>query len=126
MFNYLCDNVRCIDADTLEVDIDLGFGVWKRKEKLRLYGINAYEKKTVRGQEAMKFVTNLFTHADILEIVLDSRKDKDMFDKFGRYLAIVTINYKNGSSVMVNKLLLDKGFAVLYLIDTDEAMKLFS
>lgn len=126
MFNYLCQNVRCIDADTLEVDIDLGFGVWKHKEKLRLYGINAYEIKTVKGQEAKKFVTNLFTDADIVSIVLDSRKDKDMFDKFGRYLAIVTVNYKNGSSVMVNKLLLDKGFAVLYLIDTDEAMKLFS
>ena len=40
MYEYRCKVVRVIDGDTVDVDIDLGFGVWLHKERVRLYGID--------------------------------------------------------------------------------------
>ena len=32
MYEYRCKVVKIIDGDTVDVDIDLGFGVWMHKE----------------------------------------------------------------------------------------------
>ena len=32
MYEYKCTLLRVIDGDTIDVDIDLGFKVWLRKE----------------------------------------------------------------------------------------------
>ena len=40
MFEYKCKLIKVIDGDTIDVDIDLGFGVWLRKQRIRLYGID--------------------------------------------------------------------------------------
>lgn len=34
-----------IDGDTLVADIDLGFGIWRKGQKIRLLGCNCPEKK---------------------------------------------------------------------------------
>ena len=37
----------CIrDSDTVDIDIDLGFGVWMHKERVRMYGIDTPESRT--------------------------------------------------------------------------------
>ena len=36
MYEYRCTVVKIIDGDTVDVDIDLGFGVWLKKERIRL------------------------------------------------------------------------------------------
>ena len=36
MFEYGCKIVRVVDGDTVDVDIDLGFDVWLRKQRIRL------------------------------------------------------------------------------------------
>ena len=46
MYEYRCKVVRVIDGDTVDVDIDLGFGVWLHKERVRLYGIDTPESRT--------------------------------------------------------------------------------
>ena len=33
MYEYKCKMVRVVDGDTVDVDIDLGFGVWLRKQR---------------------------------------------------------------------------------------------
>ena len=38
MYEYRCKVVKIIDGDTVDVDIDLGFGVWLKKERIRMYG----------------------------------------------------------------------------------------
>ena len=38
MYEYRCKLVKVIDGDTIDVDIDLGFGVWLKKERVRLVG----------------------------------------------------------------------------------------
>ena len=38
MYEYKCTIVKVIDGDTTDVDIDLGFGVWMKKQRIRFYG----------------------------------------------------------------------------------------
>ena len=46
MYEYRCRIDRVVDGDTVDVDIDLGFGVWLRKERVRMYGIDTPESRT--------------------------------------------------------------------------------
>lgn len=45
LYEYRADTRRVVDGDTVDVDIDLGFNVWLRNERLRLYGIDTPELK---------------------------------------------------------------------------------
>ena len=45
-FIYNCVVDRVVDGDTVDVDIDLGFGVWLKKQRIRLMGIDTPEKRT--------------------------------------------------------------------------------
>ena len=62
MYEYRCKILRVVDGDTVDVDIDLGFGVWMHKERIRLYGIDTPESRTrdkvekIFGLEAKKMV----------------------------------------------------------------------
>ena len=46
MYQYKCKLVKVVDGDTIDVDIDLGFGVWLRKQRIRMYGIDTPESRT--------------------------------------------------------------------------------
>ena len=46
MYEYKCKMVRVVDGDTVDVDIDLGFGVWMRNHRIRMYGIDTPESRT--------------------------------------------------------------------------------
>ena len=46
LYLYRIDNIRVIDGDTIDCDIDLGFDVWLHKQRIRLYGIDAPETRT--------------------------------------------------------------------------------
>ncbi len=35
--------VRVVDGDTIVANIDLGFGIWRNKQKLRILGVNCPE-----------------------------------------------------------------------------------
>jgi len=43
MYEYHCKIVKIVDGDTVDVDIDLGFGVWLKKERVRVNGIDTPE-----------------------------------------------------------------------------------
>lgn len=58
MHQYQATIVRVIDGDTIVVDLDLGFGVWVRRQTMRLLGCNSWEKHTPAGGAAS---TNLTT-----------------------------------------------------------------
>ena len=40
MYEYRCKVLRVVDGDTVDVDIDLGFGVWSKNERVRIMGIH--------------------------------------------------------------------------------------
>ena len=45
MYEYKCKVIRVVDGDTVDVDIDLGFGVWLHKERVRIQGIDTLRIK---------------------------------------------------------------------------------
>ena len=54
MYEYRCKILRVVDGDTVDVDIDLGFGVWMHKQRIRMYGIDTPESRT-RDLEEKKY-----------------------------------------------------------------------
>jgi len=46
VYEYRCKVTRVVDGDTVDIDIDLGFGVWLHKERVRIYGIDTPESRT--------------------------------------------------------------------------------
>ena len=46
MYEYKCNLVKVVDGDTIDVDIDLGFGVWMQNQRIRMYGIDTPESRT--------------------------------------------------------------------------------
>ena len=46
MFEYNCKIRKIVDGDTVDVDIDLGFGIIYANQRIRLYGIDTPECRT--------------------------------------------------------------------------------
>ena len=103
--------VRVVDGDTVDVDIDLGFGVWMRKQRIRMYGIDTPESRTsdkvekVYGKAATEFLVK-WTNAG--DLTLKTFKDGE--GKFGRILGELWY----GGEHNINQLLVDNHHAVRY------------
>ena len=114
MFEYKCKLIKVIDGDTIDVDIDLGFGVWLRNQRIRMYGIDTPESRTRDLEEknyglaAKAFLTEML---DDSHLILKTHKDER--GKFGRILGEVwrTTNYADQS---INNYMIEKHHAVAY------------
>ena len=112
MYEYKIKLVRVIDGDTVDVDIDLGFDVWLRNQRIRLYGIDTPESRTsdpdekIYGLLAKDFLTK-WTNAG--DLILKTYKD-DARGKFGRILGELWY----GKDHNINQLLVDNHHAVRY------------
>ena len=115
MYEYNIVIQRWVDGDTVDVDIDLGFGIWMKDERVRLMGIDTPESRTrdleekKYGLAAKKFLTGMLD--DEAGITLKTYKDKE--GKFGRILGELwrTTEYGDQS---INQYLVDKHHAVRY------------
>jgi endonuclease YncB( thermonuclease family) len=87
MYQYKAQVKAVIDADTIDVLIDLGFGV-HTMQRLRLYGIDAPEMRTEAGKIAKEYVKSVLLGADASMFVY-VRTFKDRKDKYGRKLAVL-------------------------------------
>jgi endonuclease YncB( thermonuclease family) len=81
-YRYRAELDRVIDGDTVSLNIDLGFGVWAHKVKVRLSGIDAPEIKEEGGGAARRYLVERLTGQ-----VIVAETTKDRTDKYGRYLA---------------------------------------
>ena len=54
MYEYRVNILKVIDGDTVDVDIDLGFNTWIKKERVRIMGIDTPESRT-RNKIEKKF-----------------------------------------------------------------------
>ena len=54
MYEYRASLVKIVDGDTIDVNLDLGFDVVLKKQRVRLYGINTPESRT-RDLEEKKY-----------------------------------------------------------------------
>ena len=115
MYEYKVKVVRVIDGDTVDVDIDLGFGIWLRKERVRIMGIDTPESRT-RDKVEKKF--GLASKANLKQLLKDgailktqvSKKGEDMKGKFGRILGDFILD----DGRKVTEVLIDEGHAVAY------------
>ena len=91
MYEYKCKILKVVDGDTVDVDLDLGFGVWLRNERVRIMGIDTPESRTsdrvekVFGLAAKERLTSLLGVDAILETQV-SKNGENMKGKFGRIL----------------------------------------
>ena len=46
MYRYKVNIVKVVDGDTVDVDIDLGFGMVYKKQRVRMLGIDTPESRT--------------------------------------------------------------------------------
>jgi micrococcal nuclease len=84
--------VRVIDGDTIDVDIDLGFYVWIKKQRIRLLGIDAPEAKgetRPEGLAATKHLKSLIEGESIILRTVKGDDGGDRDDSFGRWLGTV-------------------------------------
>ena len=104
MYEYKCKILRVVDGDTVDVDIDLGFGVWMHKERVRINGIDTPESRTrdkeekVRGLLAKKYLSESLKKGK--KLVLKTYKDYET-GKFGRILGDVWIDGKSINAQMI-------------------------
>lgn len=109
-YYYRGQVVSVYDGDTCRVDIDLGFGVWKKQEILRLNRINAPE---IRGEERD---AGLQSRDALRELILDKQvmvqTIQDSKGKYGRYLAEIWREDMDGQWRNINDLLVENGQAV--------------
>jgi len=114
MYEYNATIVNIVDADTVDVMIDLGFSVHV-KNRLRLWGIDAWESRTSDPEEKKK---GLRAKERLIELLADGLEGTARWkvqitshglDKYGRSLATVMLN-----GVDINQKLVEEGHAVVY------------
>ena len=89
MHEYNVNILKVVDGDTVDVDIDLGFGVWLRNERVRIVGIDTPESRTsdkiekIFCEAAKQRLTSLLSsEAGLMSQV--SKMGENMKGKFGR------------------------------------------
>lgn len=100
MYDYKAIIDKVIDGDTLDLRVNLGFGLFL-EDRFRLARIDCPEMNTPEGIQARDYVTQFELQS---VIVKTPEKPKD---KYGRFLAI--IHLQDGRCL--NDELLSKGFA---------------
>ena len=114
MWEYRAKVKRVIDGDTVDVDVDLGFGIWQNNERVRIMGIDTPESRT-RDKIEKKFglaakvrLKSLLGKTTVLQTTIN-KKGVDMKGKFGRVLGDFLLKNKK-----ISEILCKEGHAVAY------------
>ena len=117
--------VKVVDGDTVDVDIDLGFGVCLKDERVRIMGIDTPESRT-RDKVEKKFglaskarLKSLLGKTGILKTQIN-KNGEDMKGKFGRILG----DFVAEDGRMVTDILVEEGHAVAYFGGSKEEIQL--
>jgi len=105
---------KIIDGDTVDVDIDLGFGIVLSDERVRIMGIDTPESRTrdrvekVFGLASKRRLQELLGETAILKTEVN-KQGEDMKGKFGRVLGDFVVDDST-----VTQILIAEGHAVAY------------
>ena len=117
MYEYKCKILRVVDGDTVDVDIDLGFGVWMHKESVRMMGIDTPESRTrdrvekafgIASKDRLKELLPIGS-IQVLKTEID-RSGEDKKGKFGRILGDFLVD----DNRRCTDILVEEGHAVAY------------
>ncbi len=131
MYEYRCKVLKVVDGDTVDVDIDLGFGIVLKDERVRLMGIDTPESRT-RDKVEKQF--GLASKKRLKELVGGksgpilktqiNKKGEDMKGKFGRILGDFTVYHAPTDSWrMVTDIMVEEGHAVAYFGGSKEEIQ---
>jgi len=120
MYEYRATVIKVVDGDTVDVDIDLGFGIVLSDERVRIAGIDTPESRT-RDKEEKKFglaakarVKQLLGKTCVLKTQIN-KDGEDMKGKFGRILGDFSVYHSATDSWrMITEVLISEGHAVPY------------
>ena len=104
LYHYKAWVTKVYDGDTITVDIDLGFHIWMKKEKIRLYRINTPEVRGAERPQGLKSRDWLREQILEKEVTLVTYRDKK--GKYGRWLADVMFD-----GICINDELIKQGLA---------------
>ena len=119
MYEYRAKLIKVVDGDTVDVDIDLGFGVWLKDERVRIMGIDTPESRTsdkvekVFGLASKERLKELLGKDCILK-TFAAKDGEDMKGKFGRILGDFIVEEWEGEERLVTEILIEEGHAVKY------------
>ena len=126
--------IKVVDGERVDVDIDLGFGIWLHDERVRIMGIDTPESRTrdkvedLFGEAAKARVKELFKSEHVKLITEEDRKGEDMKGKFGRILGDFEIEYKQENNAIVMKrltqVMIEEGHAVAYFGGSKEEIQM--
>ena len=115
MYEYNYKLVKVVDGDTIDVDIDLGFGVWLQKQRIRMMGIDTPESRTsdkeekVYGLLAKEKLQTLLATGKVLKTYKDAK------GKFGRILADVIVYHSAQDRWCgATEIMIQEGYGVKY------------
>ena len=107
--------IRVVDGDTVDVDIDLGFGICLKDERVRIMGIDTPESRTSDAVEklfgtAAKNRLYSLLEKDAKLITTEDKNGEDMKGKFGRILG----DFRAADGRLVTEIMIAEGHAVPY------------
>ncbi len=88
IYIYKAELIRVVDGDTVDLIIDLGFDT-QRKERFRLYGIDAPEMNTLAGKAAKAWLWEVLQPLEAIYVQTIQLETKAKRDKYGRFLAVL-------------------------------------
>ena len=129
MYEYRVNVIKVVDGDTVDVDIDLGFGVWLKDERVRIMGIDTPESRTSDkvekkfGLAAKNRLKQLLGKHAILRTQVN-KDGEDMKGKFGRILGdFEAYDAKNDRHTMVTEIMAQEGHCVPYFGGSKEEVQ---
>jgi len=117
--------LKCVDGDTVDVDIDLGFGVWLKDERVRIMGIDTPESRTsdkvekIFGTAAKNRLKELLHDGGKL-ITTENKDGEDMKGKFGRILG----DFRTPTGELVTDIMIAEGHCVAYFGGSKEEIQM--
>jgi len=116
MYQYRAKILKVVDGDTVDVDIDLGFGVCLTDERVRIMGIDTPESRTrdltekAFGLASKERLKELLPEGSYQVLKTEVAKNgDDMHGKFGSILGDFLIGEKRVTAYMI-----EEGHAVPY------------
>ena len=116
MYEYRAKLTNVVDGDTVDVDIDLGFGIWMRDERVRIMGIDTPESRTSDKVEKVFGLASKHRVKELLEkdMVLKTFAAKDGEDMKGKFGRILGDFFVESEGKLLTEILIEEGHAVAY------------
>ena len=124
MYKYKVHVGRIIDGDTVDVDIDLGFGMVYKKQRVRMMGIDTPESRTRNleekfyGKQSKYFLEKLLKGENEYRTVYLQSHDKGKFGRIlGEFFIETNVMFEgvtSNAAGSINQMMIDNYHAVPY------------